>query len=213
MALWDSDKGKGKEKDMKKLLVILLCIAALFAVVSCKQPEPEPEPQGTPEPKWEAGVIRVKPAEGATFSQSGKFQFQLALVYNAGQPISFLAKFSEDITAITVRQGGGDNTRFISDLPIASFDTDADGWSIITIPGSSVTPMDTQVPVESWINLGITLRAPDTTREYSWVGIKGLSINEVPVDFTTWDLEDDYIIPYYTSPDKLDIKIVKEQEI
>ena len=200
---------------MKKLFALLLCIFALLAVVSCKQPEPgASETQvGTPEPKWEAGVIRVRPAEGAAFpsgdSQHNKFQFQLSVPYNAGQPIEFLAKFSEDITKITVRQGEGDNTRFLDDALVSTLET-KDGWYVISIPGSSVTPMDNEVPVESWLKLGITVRVPDDTRANCWVAIKDMKINNVPVDFTTWDLEDDYIVSYYSVPDNLDIKIVKE---
>jgi len=206
---------------MKKLFVIFLCLLAVLAIVACKN-DPESseaasEENPYAEPKWEAGVVRVKPGEGAAYpeKQNDKFQFQLTLLHNAGESIEFVAKFSSNITKITVRQGGGDNTRYLDDVSISSFDKDENGYSIITIPGSSVTPTQNNGAdaLTFCTNLGITIRVPNETRNDAWVAIKNMKINGVDVDFSEWDIAEDYVTPYYNAPDKLDIKIVMENEV
>ncbi len=196
---------------MKKILVVLLCLMAVFAVVSCKNeptPEPTPDPpapEPTPEPEWESGTLVVRPAEECTFSQTGKFQFQMAVEYNANEPIELLMYCSDEITAVTIRQAGGDNTRFISDIPVDDFEKTEDGWLIVKLTEDQVIPN-----VSPCFALGITLRVPDTERNNCYVAIKDMKINGSDVDFLEYaGQEDSFINAYYTSPDALDITIVE----
>lgn len=191
---------------MRKIFVLLLCMLALFSVVSCKnEPEPEPEPEPV---KVEAGVLIVTPAEGATFAQSGKCQFKLDEEFNAEESIEFLAKFSEDITAITVRQGGGDNIKFLNSAAIEDLEQNADGWYIVTVDAESVVPTDGGVAADSWIGLGITLTVSDTTRATCSISIKDLKLNGVGIDFSEYDAEE-YVQNYYDSPNEFAAEITK----
>ena len=74
---------------MKKVLLVLLVLIAIFAFASCKQePEEDLKQNGSQTsggnqaaaedsklPPTDSGVLIVSPGEGATFEQSGKFQF------------------------------------------------------------------------------------------------------------------------------------------
>ena len=198
---------------MKKLLVLFLCLIAVFALASCKN---EPEQNATPgsddtpadtgfvEPEWESGVLRVRPADGATFSQDGKFQFKMSVNYNAGEPIEFKLKCTDDVTGIEAREGGNGDTFFIpKGTSIDVWEKDEDGWYIITIPGESVVPV-----ADPCFSLGITARLPNTNRPNCYVAIKDMKINNVPVDFTDYiDIETSLISDYVTSPNNLDVYI------
>ena len=194
---------------MKKLLVVLLCMLALFAVASCKNdptPTPTPEPTPTPDPpapSWETGTLVVKPAEECTYSQTGKFQFKLALKFNEDEPIEMLMKVCDDITTITIRDGSA-NTEFITKVPVDEFEKTDDGWLIIKIPAEKVIPA-----VSPCLSLGITTYLPDDTRANCFVAIKDMKINDEAVDFLEYADEDSFVSTYYTSPDALDVTIVE----
>lgn len=195
---------------MKKLLVILMCLMAVFVIASCKQDpknaEPTPAPTPAPEPEpmpSEPGVLRISPAEGATFSQDGKFQFTLAIEYNPGEPIEFLLKCSDAITGVEAREGGNGDTFFIpKNTPITEWEKNAEGWYIISIPGENVVPI-----AEPCYSLGITTRLPNDSRSDCFVEIKNLKINDVLVDFTDYIDDEDFVGSYVTCPDALDVKI------
>lgn len=196
---------------MRKLLVVLLCMMALFAVVSCKNnpeptPTPTPEPPTpTPEPEWESGTLVVRPAEECSFSQTGKFQFQMALDYNEFEPIELLMYCSDEVTAVTIRQAGDGDQRFIPDTPIDNFETTDDGWLIIKLSAEEVIP--TISPCHA---LGVTVRLPDANRMNCYVAIKDMKINDEDVDFLQYEGEEDsFITAYVTSPDALDVTIVE----
>ena len=207
---------------MKKLFLLLLIMLTVFTFAACKNdpatpepepaPEPAPEPDPTPaEPIKETGVLFVRPAEGATFSQDGKFQFKLDVQFNANESIALRAKFSADITSVAVRQGGGKNTKFkvngVEAVPLTEYQQDEDGWYIISIPAESVTPNDEGGnPVDTWIGLGITVYTAATDRTGCFVALKGLSLNGEYFDITDWD-EEDCAQPYYNVPDKLDVTL------
>lgn len=210
---------------MKKLFVFLLIALTVFTFVACKnepanpEPDPEPAPEPTPDPEpapepaepiKETGVLFVRPAAGATFSQTGKFQFRLDVQFEKNQSIDLHAKFSADITSVAVRQGGGDNTKFrvngVEAVPLTDYQQDEDGWYIISIPAESVTPNDGGQPVDTWIGLGITAYTAAEDRTGCFVALKGLSLNGEYFDITDWD-EEDCAQPYYTSPSALDVTL------
>lgn len=218
---------------MKKFFLFLFVVLTVFALVACKEapasqepdptPEPSPEPQPEPEPEpepadpiVESGVLFVRPAEGCNWgTQTGKFQFKLDVSFEAGKSIALHAKFSDDVTSVAVRQGGGDNTKFkvngLEAITLDQFQQDEDGWYIVEIPAESVTPMDSATPVDSWIGLGITVYLPDDKKNGCFVALKGLSFDGEFFDITEWD-EEDCAQPYYNVPDKLDIVLTLDEE-
>ena len=90
---------------MKKTIIIMLCLLAAFAIVSCKH-EPEKGSEPGPAVEEHGGILTVRPAEGAAFTQDGKFQFKMAIKYYSGDSIEFKAKVSSDVTALEVRIEG-----------------------------------------------------------------------------------------------------------
>ena len=193
---------------MKKVFVLFLCLLALFVIVSCKNEpnkEPEPTPEPTPvEPDWESGVLVVRPADGATFSQDGKFQFKMAVTYNAGETIAFKLKCTDDVTGVEAREGGNGDTFFIPKYTaLSEWEQDDDGWYIILIPAEDVVPV-----ADPCFSLGITARLPNDNRSNCYVAIKEMKINDVLVDFTTYIGDETSLISdYVTSPNNLDIYI------
>ena len=202
---------------MKKVLLVLLVLIAIFAFASCKQ-EPEEDlkqnesqtsggNQASAEdsklPPTDSGVLIVSPGEGATFEQSGKFQFKMAIDYNAGEPIEFLLKCSGDITGVEVREGGNGDTFFIpKNTPISNWEKNSEGWYVISIPADKVTPAGA-----ASASLGITTRLPDTNRDKCFVAIKDMKINNELVDFTDYSENTGFISAYSKSPDKLNVVI------
>lgn len=215
---------------MKKVLLFLLVLLAIFAFVSCKQEpesaEPEPEVPAEPEyvdPIEEPGVLFVRPAENATYSQTGKFQFKLDVSFKANEQIDLYAKFSSDITSVAVRQGGGDNAKFKVNgneaQNLKDLERDKDGWYIVSIPAASVLPTEgadkeNNIPGElqtSWLGLGITAYTNAKERANCYIAIKGLKLNGEYFDITDWD-ETTCAQVYYTSPSALDIYLTPPAE-
>ena len=204
---------------MKKYVIILLCMLALFAVASCKndpsvEPDPAPTPEPTPaEPIEEAGVLFVKPAKDCTWDDGddeNKFQFRLDVSFKANEAIALYAKFSDDVTEVAIRQALGANTKFKVNgseyQQLADLEQDEDGWYIVTIPAESVTPTDGGVLVDEWIGLGISVHLPKATKANGFVAIKGLKLGEDYFDIAEWD-ENDCAVPYYNKPSKLDVTL------
>lgn len=207
---------------MKKVLVILFVLLAIFAFASCKQ-DPKPAGEATPgsepgsepgsgepssadiiaaivEPEWETGVLRVKSSLDATNeSQPNKFQFVLNKELTEGQAIQFLAKFTENASTLTVRKGDGDYARFISDTSIESFPVDENGWYTVTVPAEDVVACSC---------IGITMYVETGTWASSFIAIKDLKIGGEDVDITSLD-EDADIAPFVSAPDELDVLIVR----
>ena len=207
---------------MKKVLVFLFVLLAIFAFASCKQ-DPKPADNVTPEkepvsdqgasepttaeiiaaivePEWEAGVLRVKSDVDATNEkQPNKFQFVLDKSVDDGQTISFLAKFTSNASTLTVRKGDGDYARFIPDTAVDSFEKDGDGWYIVSIPAADVVASS---------SIGFTLYVEAGTWASSFIAIKDLKIGGESVDITLLD-EDADILPFVSAPDELDVLIVR----
>lgn len=186
---------------MKKTVVIMLCVLAVLAIVSCKN---ELNNNTTPVEEEYGGTLTVRPAEGATFSQDEKFQFKMAVSYESRVSIEFKLKCSEDITGVEVREGGNGDTFFVpKGTALSKWDRDDDGWYIISIPEESVTPAG-----QTSTSLGITARLPNTNRSNCFVEIKNLKIDDELFDFTDYiGRTSELISAYATSPDNLDVSI------
>ena len=128
----------------------------------------------------------------------------MALEYNANEPIELLMKCSSDVTAITVRQAGDGDTRFIPDTPVADFEKNADGWYVIKLSADEVIPT-----ISPCYAIGVTVRLPNDNRMNCYVAIKDMKINDEAVDFLDYVDEDSFISAYVTSPDALDVTIVE----
>lgn len=114
---------------MKKLIVLLLCILAVFAIASCKQePEPTPEPAPGPAPA-EDSTVYVLTATAA----SDRFQFKWDAVEESGGEV-FTLKYKTDktVTAVTTRDPSG--SKYIDNGAIGTYisEADADGWITFT---------------------------------------------------------------------------------
>lgn len=114
---------------MKKLLVILLCLLAVFAIVSCKhEPEKSEEPAPAPAPADDSTVYVLT----ATASND-RFQFKWDEVEDSGNQV-FTLKYKTDktVTAVTTRDPSGD--KYINNASIAQYisEPDAAGWTTFT---------------------------------------------------------------------------------
>ena len=211
---------------MKKVLVILFVLLAVFAFASCKQdPKPaEQAPDTTPdttpvstepttadiiaaivEPEWEVGVLRVKSGEDADSGQKSKFQFGLNVSVTAGQAIEFLAKFTDNAQSLLVRQYESPYTPYNASqassgaTPIDDFVKTDDGWYTVSIPGEYV--------IDS-ASIAFTLYVETDTWASSFVAIKDLKIGGEAVDLTALD-EDGDVMPFVSAPSELDAIIVR----
>lgn len=114
---------------MKKFIVLLLCLLAVFAIASCKQePEPTPEPAPEPAPAEDSTVYVL------TATASGdRFQFKWDAVEESGGEV-FTLKYKTDktVTAVTTRDPSG--AKYIDNAAIGTYisEADADGWVTFT---------------------------------------------------------------------------------
>ena len=114
---------------MKKLLVVLFVLIAIFAFASCKQDpknaEPEPTPAPEPAPAGGDSTVYVLTATAA----SDRFQFKWDEVEESGEKV-FTLKYKTDktIASVTTRDPSGD--KYLNNAAIAEYITeaDADGW-------------------------------------------------------------------------------------
>ena len=170
---------------MKRLLVILLCLLAAFAMVSCSE-EPEATPSGGGADE-NGGTITIKPASEDWGTQTGKMQFILinkaadaeeAEPFYGLEEISFLLKLSSDVTSFQVRAGetGGYST-WLKVEDFSTLEKDDDGWYIIEIDGTKVNESE---------GLGFTAYVTEQTQNIE-IQIKNLKIDGAIVDFSEWD--------------------------
>jgi hypothetical protein len=188
---------------MKRLLVVLLCLLAVFAVVSCNQ---EPE-ASTPDAKPEenGGTITIKPViselndpETDWGKQAGKMQFVLDYPIEAESVITFLMKATSEVTKITVRAGDNGNGKWLTDVPLSSLETTDDGWYIVEVDETKV--------IETG-GLGITLTVSEQNADIEFQ-IKNLKIDDELVDFSEWN-EATCVKPLYGVPTALSATITK----
>ena len=185
---------------MRKLIVVLLCMLALFAVVSCNN-EPQTvvdDNPGSGEPEWDTGTLLIKPGEGCVWGgNQDRFQFYV----NVDQPlaandvVSFLVKLSDSFEKIVPRSSNSTSSYVkFSTLPLASLEQDDDGWYIVSVTAT-----------EACDYLGITcmLKSDAVQSEDLYVAIIDMEINESPVDFDS--IDGDAAIPFggAANPDKI----------
>ena len=162
---------------MKRILVLLLCFLAVFAIVSCKE-----EPEAEPAVEENGGTITIKPVINAPEdwgSQKGKMQFVLSQPIEDDQDIVFLLKVTSEVTSFQVRNGDDYNTWLKVD-PISSCEKNADGWYVVEIDGEDI--------VTESSGLGFTAYVTEQTADIE-VQIKNLKIGGTLIDFSTWDEE------------------------
>ena len=112
---------------MKKLLVLLLCLLAVFAIVSCKQ-EPEKGGEPTPAPADDSTVFVL------TATAAGdRFQFKWDSVEESGGEV-FTLKYKTDkvVTQVTTRDPSG--AKYLDCASIGTYisEADAEGWITFT---------------------------------------------------------------------------------
>ena len=186
---------------MKKALVILLCLLAVFAIVSCKD---EPEEAGggdstPPAPEVNGGTLTVNAAEGAAFPQEDRFQFLIAQPLKEDDEIEFLVKCSESFTSVIPRSGNSSSDfKKFGTFDFDSLSEDEDGWFKV----------ETDV-AEDTEYFGITLYLEEgaVQDETLFVSIKNLKINGKTVDFGEYDAET--CLATLMTPDALSAVITK----
>ena len=178
---------------MKKIIVLLLCLMAVFAIVSCKQ-EPEPTPELAPAAE-NGGILTVKPASSeVTWGNTDRFQFVINQEYAEWDTIEFLVKLSDSFASIVPRSGDSSTSwpKFAT-LAISSLEQDDDGWYIVS---TTATDAYTQLGFTAYLNSGA---AQD---ENLFISIKNLKIDGVLIDFSEYDAAT-CVAPLVDCPDAL----------
>ena len=114
---------------MKKIFVLLLCLMAVFAIVSCKQ-EPEKGGEPTPAPADDSTVFIL------TATAAGdRFQFKWDSVEESGGEV-FTLKYKTDkvISEVTVRDPSAGDVKYVNCASISDYisEADANGWVTFT---------------------------------------------------------------------------------
>ena len=124
---------------MKKLLVVLICLLAVFAVVSCKHepepvdpPAPEPEPQiPAEEGKTYYRLTATRMAKRFAFMYSG--DEGLEIVPEIGDTLEITYRTNHEVTRFYLRDAL-ETVAFAKKVVIDSYvsDPDEDGWITFT---------------------------------------------------------------------------------
>ena len=190
---------------MRKLIVVLLCMLALFAVVSCNnEPKTATDDTGSDETVWDAGTLLIKPGEGCVWGgNSDRFQFYINVgqALADGDEISFLVKLSDSFEKIVPRSSNSASSwAKFQTISLSSLDQDDDDWYIVSVTAT-----------EACDYLGITcmLKSDAVPSEDLYVGIMDLKINDLFVDFDS--IEGDAAMPFSgaANPDKITAVIVE----
>jgi len=175
---------------MRKVLVVLICMMALFAVVSCKN---EPSGSGgsgsddTSEPDWDAGSLVIKPAEGCSWSDNNKDRFQFFINHElkADDVVEFLVMLSDSFEKIVPRSSNADSSwRKFDQLSVDELELNGE-WYEVSFKAT-----------EDCEYIGITcmLKSGAEQSEDLYFGITDLIINEEAIDFDT--LGEGYATPF-----------------
>jgi len=181
---------------MKKVFVCLFVVLALLSAVACKQGLGDSTPVET-----DGGTITVKPAEGAVFSQTDRFQFIILLkdTIKEDDSVSFLLKLSDSFKSILPRSGKSGFAKFESVAIDDSLETNNDGWYLIDVDATENTD---SLGITAYLSDGIE---PDGSL---FVSIKNLKIGGKMVDFGALDA-DSCVAEMVASPNLLKAEITK----
>lgn len=182
---------------MKKLVIFLLCLMAVFAIVSCKQ-DPEPAPEPVVE---NGGVLTVKPASSeVTWGNTDRFQFLINQEFADGDTVEFLLKLSDSFEKIVPRSGNEALSwpKFAT-IALTTLEKDEDGWYIVSVKAN-----------DEFEQLGITamLAGGAVQDENLFVSIKNLKIGGKLIDFSTYEAET-CVAPLVGSPSEVTASIEK----
>lgn len=187
---------------MKKVFIIMLCLLAVFAIVSCKH-----EPEQPNEPVVEnGGTLTIRPAVAdptdpeSTIdwgTQTSKFQFTMKQAIQVDEDedctIEFLMKVSSDVTKVDVRDGSDNPSYPIwGSATISSLSADDDGWYSVKVTATSTCD-----------KIGFTVRIP-TQNPDIYISIKNLKIDGDLIDFADWTPAV-AVEPFLGVPSKIDV--------
>ena len=190
---------------MKKILVILAVLLAIFALASCKQePKEEAKPDGTPVVE-NGGVITVGVGEGAEWNSAGRFQFFIDEAVGEYDTIDFLLKMSDAFDKIVVRSDdAAASWPKYATVTVTSDMLNEDGWYVISDVTASVAS-DT-------LGFSAMLKDGETQNETLSVQIKNLKINGKLIDFSAYAEDaESYVLPFAgaLAPSKITATIEK----
>ena len=181
---------------MKKVFILMLCLLAVFAIVSCKQ---DPKQEQSPAAEENGGTLTVRATSGATWGQSDRFQFIINHSFYEGDTVEFLLKLSNSFTSVVPRSASPDNTyaKFATKT-ISSLEQDDDGWYLVSVVAS-----------ESFAKLAITcMLGSGVQDENLFVSIKNLKIDDELIDFTEFE-EGTLAAPFLSVPSEI-VAVVTE---
>lgn len=161
---------------MKKVIILMLCLLAVFAIVSCKQ-EPEKGNEPAPAVVENGGTLTVHATAEATWGNADRFQFIINQAFEDGDTIEFLLKLSDSFTSVVPRSANSANSyaKFAT-KSLSSLEKDEDGWYIVSA-----------VATESFEKLAITCMLTGTQDENLFISIKNLKIGGELIDFTEFE--------------------------
>ena len=183
---------------MKKVFILMLCLLAVFAIVSCKQePEKGNEPASAVEEN--GGTLTVHATAGATWGQPDRFQYVINQAFDDGDTIEFLLKLSDSFTSVVPRSANSANSyaKFATKA-ISSLEKDEDGWYMVSV-----------VATEAFDKLAITcMLGSGVQDENLFVSIKNLKIGDELIDFTEFE-EGTVAAPFLGVPSEI-VAVVTE---
>ena len=175
---------------MKKLLGIVLCVCVLFSVISCKQTIKEEN----------GGILTIRPASGCEWgTQTDRFQFQISQPVNKSQSIEFLAKFSSEVTAITVRNADTVSEKWLSSAGFDELKAMDDGWYKVEVDENDVLTNSS--------GLAMTLAVSAQTQDI-FISIKNLRIDGKLIDFSSYN-EENCVDAFYSTPNLVSAEITR----
>lgn len=175
----------------------MLCLVAVFAIVSCKQ---DPKPADEPVVE-DGGVLTVKPASAeVTWGNTDRFQFLINQEFADGDTVEFLLKLSDSFASIVPRSGNSELSwpKFAT-LALTALEKDEDGWYIVSVTAN-----------DEFEQLGMTamLASGAVQDENLFISIKNLKIGGKLIDFATYDAES-CVAPLVNCPDGVTATIEK----
>ena len=186
---------------IKKLFLFFAIVLVIFTFASCKQ-DPKSEPGGNQGSSGDenGGVLTVSPASDAQYlDHTDRFQFLVEQEISAGDEITFLVKASDIFGSLKIRSGNGSAYTTFTTLTFSSETPDADGW----YEASADATEDSD-----YIGFSAMLTGGASQTLDCFVSIKNLKINDVLIDFETFD-EESCVRSLSNDPDKVSATITK----